>query len=44
MLTRAAVAVAVKGGTTSVLEMADHVIDPPHEHGSASLLDLIGRL
>jgi hypothetical protein len=28
MLTRAAVAVAVKGGTTNVLEVADHVIGP----------------
>ncbi len=41
MLTRAAVAVAVKGGTDNVLEVADHVIDPPHEHGWVSLLDLI---
>jgi hydroxymethylpyrimidine pyrophosphatase-like HAD family hydrolase len=41
MLTRAAVAVAVKGGTTNVLEVADHIIGPPHEHGWASLLDLI---
>jgi HAD superfamily hydrolase (TIGR01484 family) len=44
MLTRAAVSVAVKGGTSNVLEVADHVIGPPHEHGWASLLDLIGRL
>lgn len=44
MLTRAAVSVAVKGGPSNVLEVADHVIGPPHEHGWASLLDLIGRL
>lgn len=44
MLTRAAVAVAVRGGTPDVLEVADHVIDPPRQHGWASLLDLVDRL
>lgn len=42
MLARAALAVAVKGGTKKALEVADHVIDPPHEHGWTALLDLIG--
>lgn len=41
MLARAAIAVAVKGGTHSVLDIADHVIDPPNEHGWASLVDLV---
>ena len=41
MLARAAVAVAVKGGTDKAIAAADHVIDPPHEHGWATLLDLI---
>lgn len=41
MLTRAAVAVAVKGGTERALAAADYVIDSPSEHGWASLLDLI---
>lgn len=41
MLSRAAVAVAVKGGTERALAAADHVIGPPSEHGWASLLDLI---
>ncbi len=40
MLTRAAVAVAVKGGTERALAAADHVIGPPGEHGWVSLLDL----
>jgi HAD superfamily hydrolase (TIGR01484 family) len=44
MLARAAVAVAVKGGTAEVLEVADHVIDAPQQRGWASLLDLIERL
>jgi hydroxymethylpyrimidine pyrophosphatase-like HAD family hydrolase len=43
MLTRAAVAVAVEGGTTGVLAAADHVIGPPHRHGWASVPDLIAR-
>ena len=42
MLARAAVAVAVKGGTDKALEVADHVIDPPDEHGWFALLGLIG--
>jgi len=41
MLTHAAVAVAVKGGTEAVLAAADHVIAPPGEHGWETLLDLI---
>jgi len=41
MLTRAGVAVAVKGGTDAVLAVADHVVDAPDAHGWASLLDLI---
>jgi hydroxymethylpyrimidine pyrophosphatase-like HAD family hydrolase len=41
MLAQAAVAVAVKGGTERALAVADYVIDPPSEHGWASLLDLI---
>lgn len=44
MLSRAAVAVGVKGGTAGALEVAEHVIDPPHQHGWASLVDLIRRL
>jgi hydroxymethylpyrimidine pyrophosphatase-like HAD family hydrolase len=44
MLTQAAVAVAVRGGTTSALNAADHLIDPPHAHGWLSLLDLIGGI
>jgi hydroxymethylpyrimidine pyrophosphatase-like HAD family hydrolase len=41
MLTQAAVAVAVKGGSKRALAAADHVINPPSEHGWVSLLDLI---
>ena len=41
MLTEAAVAVAVEGGTERVLALADHVIARPLEHGWVSLLDLI---
>jgi hydroxymethylpyrimidine pyrophosphatase-like HAD family hydrolase len=41
MLTQAAVAVAVQGGTERVLALADHVIGPPGEHGWASLLDIV---
>jgi hydroxymethylpyrimidine pyrophosphatase-like HAD family hydrolase len=42
MLDRAGVAVAVLGGTPAVLELADHLIDPPAQEGWAALLDLIG--
>ena len=42
MLAGAGTAVGVKGGTTGVLAAADHLIDPPHELGWATLLDLIG--
>lgn len=41
MLTQAAVAVAVKGGSKRALAAADYVIKPPSEHGWVSLLDLI---
>jgi len=41
MLTQAAVAVAVKGGSKRVLAAADHVINPQSEHGWVSLLDLV---
>lgn len=41
MLTRAAVAVAVRGGSKRALAAASHVIDPPSEHGWASLLAII---
>ena len=41
MLTNAAVAVAVKGGTEAALAAADHIIAPPGEHGWETLLDLI---
>lgn len=44
MLSRAAVAVGVKGGTAKALGVAEYFIDPPHQHGWASLVDLIGRL
>jgi hydroxymethylpyrimidine pyrophosphatase-like HAD family hydrolase len=44
MLTQAAVAVAVRGGTPAALNAADHLIDPPHAHGWLSLLDLIGGI
>jgi hydroxymethylpyrimidine pyrophosphatase-like HAD family hydrolase len=41
MLSQAAVAVAVRGGTERALAAADYVIGPPSEHGWESLLDLI---
>ena len=43
MLTQAAVAVAVRGGTDHVLALADYVIGPPSEHGWLSLLDFVRR-
>lgn len=43
MLANAEVSVAVKGGTANVLDLADHVIDPPHQQGWAELLDLIDQ-
>lgn len=42
MLTRAAVAVAVKGGAERALAAANYVIGPPGEHGWESLLQLVG--
>ena len=42
MLTRAAVAVGVRGGTDKVLDVADHVIDPPNDHGWEAVLDIVG--
>ena len=41
MLTQAAVAVAVKGGTERALALADQVIDPPSERGWVSVLDFL---
>lgn len=41
MLAQAAVAVAGRGGSKRALAAANHVINPPSEHGWVSLLDLI---
>ena len=41
MLHHAGVGVAVRGGTRAALDVADHVIDPPHDHGWATLLELV---
>lgn len=42
MLTRAGIAVAVRGGTELALAAADHVIDPPESNGWAAIVGLEG--
>lgn len=42
MLTRAGVAVAVRGGTERAVAAADHLIDGPESNGWAAILDLAG--
>jgi len=43
MLTRAGVAVAVRGGTERALAVADHLIDGPESTGWAAILDLVSH-
>ncbi len=42
MLTRAGIAVAVRGGTERALAAADHLIDAPESNGWVEILDFVG--
>lgn len=41
LLTRAGIAVAVRGGSEGALAAADHVVDIPESNGWSSVVDLI---